>query len=218
MGQKSNPIGNRLILNSAWQSQWINVKKYADWVRDDIKIRDLITKKFALSGGISEINIVRTYKKTAVRIHTSRPGIVIGRAGQGITDIRAMLEKALQTKIGVEVVEERKPDLIAILVAQNIGSQIIRRMPYRRAVKNALGKVMSSGAKGVRIQVSGRLNGAEIARSEKFSAGTVPLATLKQDIDFIAYDAVTTFGVIGIKVWINLGLAKQPVKQSNANS
>lgn len=215
MGQKANPIANRLSISSGWKSQWLNFRSLSKWLEDDINIRAFIEKKYGLAGGIADIQIIRTYKKTSVEIHTARPGIIIGRAGAGISELKRLLEsKFPSNKITVDVIEVRKPDLVASLIAQSIGSQIIRRIPYRRAIKNTISRVISAGAKGIKVVIAGRLNGAEIARREKFSSGTVPVGTFRVFVDFAKYDAITTYGVVGIKVWINPG---NQAKKENHN-
>ncbi len=210
MGQKINPISNRLAITSDWQSKWFapgaTFKKY---LIDDFKIRDFIKKKLN-NAGVRRVEIVRSRDRLTINIITSKPGLVIGRGGQGIANLKEEIQTNFYpTKMPVvrlEIMEDRHPELSAELVAQNIGSQIERRFPYRRAAKQALEKTMSEKeAKGIKILVSGRLNGAEIARDEKFQAGSIPLSRYKFDIDYAIYHAQTTYGVIGVKVWINRG-------------
>ena len=204
MGHKINPKSYRLPINHDWDSRWFAAsgKQYSSQLLVDYKIRELIEKSAGLQAAISNIFIDRTAEKTKVTIQTGRPGVLIGRSGQGIEKLTGQIKKVVDGKVDVEVVEIRRPDLSALLVAQNVGQQITRRVAYRRAVKMAMQKVMQAGALGVKINVAGRLNGAEIARSEKFTEGSLPLSTLRSNIDFAIHHAMTTYGTIGVKVWI----------------
>lgn len=210
MGQKINPISNRMSISGDWQSKWFaNPSSYRKYLVDDFKIRDFITKKLN-NAGVRRVEIVRSRDRLTIHIVTSKPGLVIGRGGQGINTLKEDIQKrfypANKPVVRLEIIEDRHPELSATLVAQNIGSQIERRMPYRRASKQALEKTMAEkDAKGIKIIVSGRLNGAEIARDEKFQTGTIPLSRYSYDIDYAVYHAQTTYGVIGVKVWINRG-------------
>lgn len=210
MGHKINPISNRISVNPDWSSKWFaghaNFKKY---LVDDFKMRDFIKKKLN-NAGVRRVEIVRSRDRLTVHIITSKPGLVIGRGGQGISALKDELQKKFYPAnlpiVRLEIVEDRHPELSAELVAQNIGNQIERRIPYRRACKQALEKTMAEKhAKGIKIIVSGRLNGAEIARDEKFQSGSIPLSRFKYDIDYTVYHAQTTYGVIGVKVWVNRG-------------
>lgn len=228
MSHKTNPISNRLPLNKSWRSKWFNQNLRPFYVIEDAEIRRLIADKYQKEGGIEKVEIERSTKEVKVIIHTSRPGIVIGRSGQGIQELRALLERKLQSfreknfdvyirsktdfkkalpkVLKIEIVEIKVAELHAQLVAQNIAFQIERRVPYRRVVKQALEKTMQKGAKGIKISVAGRLGGSEIARREKFSQGTIPLQTFRNDVDFVHVDAKTSsFGTIGVKVWIYRG-------------
>jgi len=209
MGHKINPVSNRLPLTSNWQSKWFGGTKYRDYLIADFQIRDFIKKKLG-NAGVKLVTIVRSRDKINIQIMTSKPGLVIGRGGQGINDLKALLQRQFYPKgmpiVRLDIVEERNPELSAVLVGQNIGSQIERRIPYRRACKQAIEKTMAKNAKGVKIIVSGRLNGAEIARTEKFQDGSIPLSRFNVDIDYAVYHARTTYGVVGVKVWINRGL------------
>lgn len=211
MGHKINPLSNRVSISNNWQSRWFGGNKYRDYLVTDFKIRDFIKKKLH-NAGVKAVTIVRSRDKMSIEISTSKPGLVIGRGGQGINDLKALLQKEYYPKglpvIRLDIVEERNPELSAVLVAANIGSQIERRIPYRRACKQAIEKTMAKNAKGVKIIISGRLNGAEIARTEKFQDGSIPLSRFNVDIDYYVYHALTTFGVIGVKVWVNRGLLK----------
>jgi len=206
MGHKINPLSYRLPLKRNWDSYWFasDKKQYRQQLIGDIRIRELIAKKTGPQAAISKVVLERTAEKTKVIIMTGRPGVLIGRSGEGVEKLTSEIKKIVTGKVEVEVMEIRKPDLSAYLVAQNVGQQISRRIAYRKAVKMALQKVMQAGARGVKIFVAGRLNGAEIARDEKFSDGSIPLSTLRANIDFAVYHAQTTYGTIGVKVWIYL--------------
>lgn len=208
MGHKINPISNRLPLTALWQSRWFGGNKFRSYLIADFKIRDFIRAKLN-NAGVKSVTITRSRDKLTIEIITSKPGLVIGRGGQGISDLKAMLQKEFYPAgvpvIRIDIVEDRNPELSAELVAQNIGNQIERRIPYRRACKQALEKTMAKNAKGIKIIVSGRLNGAEIARNEKFQVGSIPLSRFNINIDHAVYHAKTTYGVTGVKVWINLG-------------
>lgn len=208
MGQKINPISYRLQINKKWKSLWYKpAAEFRNCLIQDIKIRELINVKVGEQASIEKIIIKRNAKDIKIEIHSSRPGILIGRQGQGIQDLRKFLVDKLampgqKAKLDIDVMEIKNPDSVAQLVAQNIGYQLTKRIYYKRAVKHAITKVMQSGATGVKIQISGRLGGAEIARTEKYSEGPVPTSTLRANIDFTIYHSQTTYGTIGIKVWI----------------
>ncbi|OGC82936.1 MAG: 30S ribosomal protein S3 [Candidatus Abawacabacteria bacterium RIFCSPHIGHO2_01_FULL_46_8] len=206
MGQKVNPYSFRLGINKPWISRWFQ-QKDADYVKTlhkDFKVRAFIEQSIE-DGGIALIEIARPRGKTEVVIHTSKPGVVIGKSGMAIEDLRLALEKKFQEVFDVKVQEIRKPELSAILLAEVVAKQIEKRMPYRRAVKQAVTRCTELGAKGVKILVKGRLNGAEIARQEMFSHGKVPLHTIRADIDYASRAARTSYGAIGVKVWIYRG-------------
>lgn len=206
MGQKVNPIGYRLSVYNNWRSRWFaRGSQYSKNIIEDWKIRDTILKKSGIQAGISEIIIERGVGRVSIIVFTAKPGILIGRGGKQLEALRTELSKNLNYKFKLEVVEVKKPDLDANVVAQQIGVQIGKRMPFRRLGKQTVQKVMDAGAKGVTIKFSGRLDGAEIARTESFSMGSVPLTTLRTDIDFAICHAQTTYGIVGIKVWINKG-------------
>ena len=207
MGQKVNPISYRLQTNKDWSSKWFTMKK-ADFRKnllEDAKIREAIEKRFKARPTIAKICIERSSNLTTITIHTAKAGAVIGKQGVGINEIKKELEKIVSTPIRLNVEEVKKPELNAKLVAENIGFQLGKRMNFRRAVKMALQSSMNAGAKGVRIEVSGRLNGAEMSRREKFIEGSVPLHTLRADIDFHCHHAPTIAGIVGVKVWIYKG-------------
>lgn len=208
MGQKVNPISNRISINPDWQSKWFAKGNYKKYLVDDFKIRDFIKEKLS-NAGLRRVEIIRSQDRISIQVITSKPGLVIGRGGQGINLLKDEVQKKFypqgQPVIRLDIIEDRQPDLSATLVGQNIGSQIERRIPYRRSCKQAIEKSMAAGAKGIKIIVSGRLNGAEIARSEKFQDGSIPLSRYEYNIDYDVYHANTTYGVIGVKVWVNRG-------------
>jgi len=204
MGQKVNPVGLRLGIIRDWQSKWFDDKNYADLLHEDIKIRDFVMKRLKDSA-ISKIEIERAADKLNVNIHTAKPGMVIGKGGTEVENIRNDIAKFTKKKVYVNINEVKKPDLDANLVAESIALQIEKRVPFRRAMKVAIQRVLRAGAKGVKVIVSGRLAGADIARSEGYSEGTVPLHTLRADIDYGFSEADTTYGKIGVKVWIYRG-------------
>jgi len=201
MGQKVHPRIIRVGISRDWASKWFTDKDFAKYLLEDYKIRKLINGKHK-NAGIADIDIVRSANEITVTIHTSRPGILIGRGGVGIESLRKDIERITKRKTGVVISEVSLPENSAVLVGKNIAEQIEKRIPYRRAVKQALENVMKAGVRGVRVRVSGRLNGAEIARSEKFSQGKIPLSTFREDVDYAHIPAYTTYGVIGVKVWI----------------
>ncbi|MDH4358582.1 MAG: 30S ribosomal protein S3 [Candidatus Berkelbacteria bacterium] len=206
MGQKVNPTAYRLGLYGNWKSKWFaKGKDMANYVLEDYKIRELIKQVSGPQAGISEIIIERGIGALTIFIYSARPGILIGRSGKQLEKLREDLTKMLKKKFKLEIVEIKKADSNAQVVAQNIGIQISKRMPFRRVAKQTLQKVIATGVAGARITISGRLDGAEISRDETFSSGSIPLTTLRKDIQFATYHAKTTYGVIGIKVWINCG-------------
>ena len=204
MGQKVNPIGLRLGINRGWDSVWFDEKKFSDRINEDILIRRYIENRFSRAS-LSKITINRKPSKTLVTISTARPGLVIGKGGSEVELVKKALKNLLGYNVQVNVDEIKRPGLIAELVGQNIAQQLEKKVNYRRAVKKSIQTSMSMGAEGIRICVSGRLNGAEIARSETFRDGRVPLHTLRADIDYALVEANTTYGIIGIKVWIFKG-------------
>lgn len=216
MGQKVKPIGLRLGINRTWDSRWFASKNYGDLLIEDIKIREYLFKKL-LQAGISKIIIERPTKKAVVTIHASRPGVVIGKKGTDIEKLRSDLAKMVEGEVSLNIVEVRKPELDAKLVAESVAQQIERRVSYRRAMKRAMQTTMRLGAKGMRILVSGRLGGAEIARDEQYREGRVPLHTLRADVDYGQGEAKTTYGICGVKVWIFKGeiLERDPLALEN---
>lgn len=212
MGHKVHPIGFRLGINKTWQSKWYADRQYTDLLHEDMRIRELITTRFP-DAGIPRVEIDRQANQVGVTIHTAKPGIVIGRSGQKVDELRENLEKLTGKRVRVNIAEIRQPELDAYLVARSIADQIERRVSYKRAIKQAVTRSMQRGAQGIRIIMSGRLGGAEMSRSEREHAGQVPLQTLRADIDFGIAEAHTTFGVIGIKVWIYRGDVIGPRQQ-----
>jgi small subunit ribosomal protein S3 len=215
MGQKIHPVGLRLGITRTWDSRWFEKKHYIDWLHEDVAIRKFFNR-WMRSAAISKIEIERRANQARVIVNTAKPGIIIGKRGVGIEDIRKSLEKLTGKNVQVNVMEIKHPELDARLVAQNIVDQLEKRIAFRRAMKQAIMRSMKAGARGVKVQVSGRLGGAEIARTEHNADGKVPLHTLRADIDYAHVEAFTTFGRIGVKVWIYRGevLPDQP-RQSN---
>ena len=208
MGQKVNPISFRLQTSKNWNSRWFASKKdFAVWLAEDGKIRDLIEKRFASRPTIANVEIERSANLVTVTIHTAKAGVVIGRGGAGINELKKVIEKVVSLPVRINVEEVRRPELNAKLVAENIEHQLERRENFRRAVKMAIQGSRNAGAKGIRVEVAGRLNGAEMSRREKFIEGSVPLHTLRADVDFYAARALgpNGTGIIGIKVWIYKG-------------
>jgi small subunit ribosomal protein S3 len=206
MGQKVNPISYRLQVNKDWRSKWfVNKRDYAKYLADDLAVRRLIHNKLGSRAAINKVDINRTPNLVTVTIATAKAGVVIGRGGAGAQELKDAIEKIYATPARVNIEEVKKSELYAKLVAENIAHQLERRMSFRRAIKSSAAATMRAGAKGIRIQVAGRLNGAEMSRSEKEVQGSVPLHTLRADIDFALVTAKTPAGVIGVKVWIYKG-------------
>ena len=206
MGQKVNPVSYRLQVSKDWSSKWYSKKTdFKNWLIEDIKIREYVESRFESRPTIAKVNIERSANLTTITIVTAKAGAVIGKQGAGINEMKKDLEKMISGPIRINVEEVKKPELCAKLVAENIGFQLGKRMNFRRAVKMACQSTMAAGAKGVRIEVAGRLNNAEMSRREKFIEGSVPLHTLRADIDFYCHHAKTIAGIIGVKVWIYKG-------------
>ena len=206
MGQKVNPISFRLQVHKNWDSRWFaNKKDFSKWLIEDIRLREHIEKRFASRPTIARVEIERSANLVTITIHTAKAGVVIGRGGAGVTELKSELEKIASLPIRINIEEVKRPDMSAKLVAENIARQLERRANFRRATKMAAQNTMTAGAKGIRIQVSGRLNNAEMARREKVIEGSVPLHTLRADVDFHSARALTPAGVIGVKVWIYKG-------------
>ncbi|MGC2857083.1 30S ribosomal protein S3 [Novispirillum sp. DQ9] len=214
MGQKVNPIGLRLGINRTWDSRWYADKEYAGLLHEDLRLRKYLKKRLQ-QAGLSKIVIERPAKKARITIHTARPGVVIGKKGQDIEVLRRELSKMTGSEVHLNIVEIRKPELDAQLVAENIASQLERRVAFRRAMKRAVQNAMRLGAQGIRINCGGRLGGAEIARTEWYREGRVPLHTLRADVDYGEATARTTYGTCGVKVWVFKGeiLEHDPMAQ-----
>lgn len=204
MGQKVNPIGLRLGIVKTWESRWYAGKNYADYILEDYNIRKFLKKRL-YHAGISKVEIERSSKRVRLRVFTSRPGIVIGKKGAEIALLKKELEKIVSHEVIIDIQEVRKPELDAQLVAENIALQIVRRVAFRRAMKRGISSAMRFGAEGIKIICSGRLGGAEMARTEQYREGRIPLHTLRADIDYGFVEARTTYGIIGIKVFIFKG-------------
>jgi small subunit ribosomal protein S3 len=214
LGQKTNPIGFRLGVTKYWSSNWYAEEKFADYLYEDMLIRNYLKKRLE-HGSISTLGIERTAKKITVTINTSRPGIVIGKKGEEVERIKGELQHLTQKEIQVNIKEIKKPEMDAALVGDNIARQVERRVSYKRAIKKAISTAMRMGAEGIKVMVSGRLNGAEIARTETYKEGRIPLHTLRADIDYCTSTAHTTYGCVGIKVWICKGeVIKRAEKQA----
>ena len=214
MGQKVNPIGFRVGINRTWDSRWYAEKDYADLLHQDLALREYLYKRLG-QAGVSKVVIERPAKRARITIHTARPGVVIGKKGADIEKLRSDLSKMTGSDVHLNIVEIRKPEIDAKLVAENIAQQLQRRVAFRRAMKRAVQSAMRLGAQGIRINCGGRLGGAEIARMEWYREGRVPLHTLRADIDYGTALAKTTYGTCGVKVWVYKGdiMAHDPMAQ-----
>jgi small subunit ribosomal protein S3 len=214
MGQKVNPIGLRLGINRTWDSRWFARKEYGNLLLGDLGLRDFLQKRLA-QAGVSRVVIERAARKTRITLHTARPGVVIGKKGVDIEKLRTDIARLSNSEVSLNIVEIRKPEIEAKLIADNIAQQLERRVAFRRAMKRAVQSAIRLGAQGIRINCSGRLGGAEIARMEWYREGRVPLHTLRADVDFGYGTAKTTYGVCGVKVWVFKGeiLAHDPMAQ-----
>ena len=219
MGQKVNPNGLRLGVNKTWQSTWFAEKDYAVKLNNDIKIREYLLKTLS-DAAVSSVDIDRRKDKVEVKIHTAKPGVIIGRGGEDIEKLRNSLKKQVNEEVYVTIIEEKNPDLNAQLVADSIAKQIENRANFRNVQKKAIKNTMKAGAMGIKTAVSGRLGGAEMARTEGYTEGTVPLHTIRADIDYATAEASTTYGKIGVKVWIYKGeiLRSKKVKEADGNA
>ena len=204
MGQKVNAHGFRVGVSKPWDAKWYAEKDYAALLNEDVKIRDFLKKQLYIAG-VSRIEIERSAKRIKLIIHTAKPGMVIGRGGAGIEDIKKALKAFTDKNVDVNIAEIKQAEMDATLVAENVAGQLERRIGFRRAMKQSVGRTMRMGAKGIKIMCSGRLNGAEIARSETYHEGTIPLQTIRADIDYGTAEAHTTYGRLGVKVWIYKG-------------
>lgn len=205
MGQKVNPKALRVGIIESWGSKWFaNKREYSRFIGEDIKIRKYVKEKLS-AAGISKIEIERAATRIKINIHSAKPGLVIGKKGKDIDELRAKLKGLVKREVSLNIIESRKPDMVSQLVAENVASQIERRINYRRAAKDAISKVMRAGGEGVKVQIAGRLNGTDIARTEFYKEGRIPLQTIRAEIDFAYAEAKTTYGIVGIKVWIFKG-------------
>ena len=215
MGQKINPTGLRIGVIKDWESRWYAKKgEFGDTLVEDYELREYLLETLA-PAGVPKVEIERTAKRVRINIHVAKPGMVIGRGGAEIEKLKATLEKKLGKEVSLNIIEIKNPDVNAQLVAESIASQLERRISFRRALKQAIGRAMKLGAKGIKCQVSGRLGGAEIARSETYKEGTIPLQTIRADIDYGFAEAKTTYGRIGVKVWIYTGEVLQASNNNN---
>jgi small subunit ribosomal protein S3 len=204
MGQKVNPIGLRVGINRTWDSRWYANRDYADKLVEDLKLREFVQEHLK-AAGISKVIIERAAKNTKVTVHTARPGVIIGKKGADIEKLRNKLSALAGSEVSLNIVEVRKPELDAQLAAEGVAQQLERRVSFRRAMKRAVQSAMRLGAGGIRINVSGRLGGADIARTEWYREGRVPLHTLRADVDYGTAEGLTTYGIIGVKIWIYKG-------------
>ena len=205
MGQKINPTGLRIGVIKDWESRWYaNKATFGDTLVEDYELREYLLETLA-PAGVPKVEIERTAKRVRINIHVAKPGMVIGRGGAEIEKLKATLEKKLGKEVSLNIIEIKTPDVNSTLVAESIALQLEKRISYRRALKQAIGRAMKLGAKGIKIQVSGRIGGAEIARSETYKEGTIPLQTIRADIDYGFAEAKTTYGRIGVKVWVYTG-------------
>ena len=215
MGQKINPTGLRIGVIKDWESRWYaNKATFGDTLVEDYELREYLLETLA-PAGVPKVEIERTAKRVRINIHVAKPGMVIGRGGAEIEKLKATLEKKLGKDVSLNIIEIKNPDVNSTLVAESIALQLEKRISYRRALKQAIGRAMKLGAKGIKIQVSGRIGGAEIARSETYKEGTIPLQTIRADIDYGFAEAKTTYGRIGIKVWIYTGEVLQGSNNEN---
>ncbi|EEG77797.1 30S ribosomal protein S3 [Dethiobacter alkaliphilus] len=221
MGQKVSPVGFRIGVIRDWEAKWYADKNYTDLLHEDMKIRKAIVKHLN-NAGVSKVEIERAANRIRISIHTAKPGIVIGKGGSGVEELRKKLEKLTDKKqVHINIVEIKRPELDATLVAESIANQLTKRIAFRRAMKQSIFRTMRAGAKGIKVMISGRLGGAEIARTESNHEGTVPLQTLRADIDYGFVEADTTYGKIGVKVWIYKGEVlptKQKQEGGNQNA
>ena len=204
MGQKTHPIGFRLGVTKTWSSRWFSKTEYATFLHEDLKIRKILGQRLK-HAGVSRIDVERVAGKIKINIHSARPGVVIGKKGAGIEQLRKETQKHSGTEIHLNILEVRKAEADAQLIAANIADQLERRVAFRRAMKKALNQALKFGVKGIKIQCGGRLGGADIARTERYAEGSVPLHTLRADIDYGVAEAMTTYGLIGVKVWVYNG-------------
>ena len=204
MGQKVNPRGFRLGVIETWSSRWFSAKEYAKYIGEDLQIRRYV-KKNLQAAGIAKIEIERAAARVKINIYSAKPGLIIGKKGKDIEDLRAQLKALVKREVALNIIEVRKPDSEAQLIAENIAFQLEKRVNFRRAMKESMGRAFRAGAEGIKVCCAGRLNGAEIARTEQTKEGRIPLHTLRADIDYATAEANTTYGIIGVKVWVFKG-------------
>ncbi len=215
MGQKVHPHGLRIGIIKTWDSKWFADKNYQKYLLEDIKIREAV-KKQLFSAGIAKVEIERSANRLNLIVHTAKPGVVIGRGGAGIDALKKIVKQYTESEVDVKIQEIKQADLAAVLVAENIAAQLEKRIAFRRAMRQAVTRTIRMGAKGIKVQVGGRLGGAEIARSESYREGSIPLHTLRADIDYGTAEAHTTYGRIGVKVWIYKGEVLPAGKETQA--
>jgi len=217
MGQKVNPIGFRLGITRSWDSRWYAKRDYGKLLHEDIKLRRILKQRL-YSAGIARIEIERAANKVKINVHTARPGIVIGKKGAGVEQLKAEVQKLSKNEVFLNIIEVKKPEANATLIAENVASQLEKRVAFRRAMKKCMTSAFKQGIKGIKIRVSGRLGGAEIARTEWYSEDSVPLHTLRANIDYGTAEARTTYGVIGVKAWVYTGEVQTLKKQAAAEA
>jgi len=217
MGQKVNPIGFRLGITRTWDSRWFAKRDFGKLLHEDVKLRSFLKEKL-FSAGISRIEIERAANKVKINVHTARPGIVIGKKGSGVEQLKAEVQKMSKNEVFLNIIEVKKPEANATLIAENVASQLEKRVAFRRAMKKCMTSAFKQGIKGIKIRCSGRLGGAEIARTEWYSEDSVPLHTLRANVDYGTAEARTTYGVIGIKTWVYHGEAQTLKKQAAAEA
>jgi small subunit ribosomal protein S3 len=217
MGQKVNPIGFRLGITRTWDSRWFAKRDYARLLHEDIKLRNFLKEKL-FGAGVARIEIERAANKVKINVHTARPGIVIGKKGAGVEQLKAEVQKLSSNALFLNIVEVKRPEANATLIAENVASQLEKRVAFRRAMKKCMTAAFKQGIKGIKIRVSGRLGGAEIARTEWYSEDSVPLHTLRANVDYGTAEAKTTYGVIGVKAWVYTGEVATLKKQAAAEA
>jgi len=217
MGQKVNPIGFRLGITRTWDSRWFSKRDYSKLLHEDIKLREYIKQKL-FGAGIARIEIERAANKVKINVHTARPGIVIGKKGSGVETLKADVQRLSKNEVFLNIVEVKKPEANATLIAENVAAQLEKRVAFRRAMKKCMTAAFKQGIKGIKIRVSGRLGGAEIASTERYSEDSVPLHTLRANIDYGTAEARTTYGIIGVKAWVYNGEAQTLKKQAAAEA
>ena len=208
MGQKVNPISLRLQVNKDWQSKWFSEKDYAKFLVEDIKLRRAAERKLGKRAGVARIDVERSPNLLVVTVYTAKPGVVIGRGGSGAEELKAILSKIAGTNVKIAIEEVKRPEANAALVAENVAGQLERRISFRRAMKMSVENALKAGASGAKVMVAGRLNGAEMSRRESFSRGSIPLHTIRANVEFSQALAHTTYGIIGVKVWVYKGEEK----------